>query len=132
MFDGYANTVESCLDLWASGDAEWSRPARRSLKHLKKLARPFPVARPRALLYAGRIQLLDGHPRRARRLWQRSLDLATRLGLPYEIGRGHVELGLLDRAGGDEGAAGRHLDDARAVFVRLEAGFDLARIDASV
>ncbi len=131
MFDGYANTVEACLELWASGDTEWRRPARRSLKHLKKLARPFPVARPRALFCAGRIQLLDGHPHRARRLWKRSLDLAAHLGLPYEIARCHVELGLLDRAGGDEEAAGRHLDEARAIFVRLEAGFDLARIDAS-
>jgi len=131
MFDGYANTVEACLDLWASGDTEWRRPARRSLMHLRKLARPFPVARPRALFYAGRIQLLEGHPHRARRLWKRSLDLATHLGLPYEVGRCHVELGLLDRAGGDEEATGRHLDEAHAIFVRLEAGFDLARIVAS-
>jgi tetratricopeptide (TPR) repeat protein len=131
MFDGYANTVEACLELWASGDTDWRRPARRSLKHLDKLARPFTVARPRALLYAGRIHLLDGHPRRARRLWRRSLDLATRLDLPYEIGRSHTELGLLDRSGGNEAASVRHLDEARAIFVRLEAGFDLARIDAS-
>jgi tetratricopeptide (TPR) repeat protein len=131
MFDGYANTVEACLELWASGDTEWRRPAKRSLKYLDKLARPFTVARPRALLYAGRIQLLDGRQRRARRLWKRSLDLATRLDLPYEIGRVHAELGLLDRSVGNEVAAARHMDEARALFVRLEAGFDLARIDAS-
>lgn len=131
IFDGYANTVEACLDLWASGDADWRRPARRSLKHLDKLARPFTVARPRSLLCAGRIQLHDGHPRRARRPWQRSLDLATRLDLPYEVGRSHAELGLLDRSAGDEVASVRHLDEANAIFVRLEAGFDLARIDTS-
>lgn len=128
MFDGYANTVECCLELWAQGDESWAKPTRAALKKLRGLARPFPVARPRAALLTGRVLLINGNPRRAMRRWRRALDLGTRLDMPYEIARAQAEMGLLLRMRGKEHGATALLDEARSTFAHLGAQFDLERV----
>ena len=128
MFDGYANTVETCLELWSEGDDSWAQPSRSALKSLRSLARPFNVARPRTMLFAGRIHLIKGHPRRAMRSWRHALELATRLDMPYEVGRSRAELGLLLHARGKQHEGARHLEQARLIFEHLGAQFDLERI----
>ena len=131
MFEGYANTVETCLALWEAGDAEWERPSRKALKSLRGLARPYKVALPRAQLFAGRIHMINGHHRRAVRSWKQAHELALRLDIPYEAARANAEIGLLLRARGRHDEAEAHLQQARIVFEQCGAPFDLQRIAAS-
>ncbi len=131
MFDGYADTVECCLELWAQGDASWAKPSRTALKRLRGLARPFRVARPRAALFAGRIHLINGHPRRAMRRWRQALELGTRLAMPYEIARAQAEMGLLLLSRGNLVDGTVLIDSARSTFALLGAQFDSDRLAQS-
>ena len=131
MFEGYANTVETCLALWEAGDTEWERPSRQALKSLRGLARPYKVARPRAKLFAGRVHMINGHRRRAARSWKKAHELALRLDIPYEAARANAEIGLLLRERGRHLEADAYLDQARIVFERCGAPFDLQRIAAT-
>ena len=47
-------------------------------------ARVFPIARPRVALLEGRVAALDGHRRRARRVWLKGLRLAERLEADWD------------------------------------------------
>ena len=128
MFDGYANTVECCLELWGQGDESWAKPTRMALKKMRGLARPFRVARPRAALFAGHIHLINGHHRRATRRWRQALELGTRLDMPYEIARAQAEIGRLLIASDKRADGTALLDAARTTFARLGAQFDLDRL----
>jgi hypothetical protein len=96
------------------------------VRALNNFARVFPIAAPRAGRWRGVAAWLDGHPALARTVWARSLATATRLAMPYEQALLHYEMGRHAR-----GPARRaHLAQARAIFARLGATGDLARLDA--
>jgi tetratricopeptide (TPR) repeat protein len=51
ILEGYAGVTELYLDLWMAGDQMAARPAQQALAALRRFARIFRTARPRAWLY---------------------------------------------------------------------------------
>jgi tetratricopeptide (TPR) repeat protein len=107
---GYAGVAEVYLTLWeglltAQPDilaalekaerSEIARAARQACKAMHSFARVFSIGAPRAWLYQGWLERLDGRLRRAQRAWQRSLEAATALHMTYDMGRAYFEIGRI-------------------------------------
>jgi hypothetical protein len=145
--EAHAGVPEVCLALLeldghggsspgGAGDpdpAELRATAAPALRRLRRYARTFPMARPRALICLGWSSWLDGRAGAARRAWARAVREAERLQMPYELARAHHELGRhltpgqrsplgLDRAG--------HLERALAGFQAVGCSADLRRVQA--
>jgi predicted ATPase/DNA-binding SARP family transcriptional activator len=141
--EAHAGVPEVCLGLLepdgpgggAPGidPAELRATAAAGVRRLRRYARTFPMARPRALICLGWSAWLDGRPAAARRAWARAVREAERLRMPYELARAHHELGRhlaagersplgLDRAG--------HLERALAGFQAAGCSADLRRVRA--
>jgi len=78
----------------------------------------------------GDVELVDGDAYTALGALRRALGLWQELRAPYQAARARVAMALACRALGDEDGTTLELDAARAVFERLEAATDLARVDA--
>ena len=133
-FEGYAGAAKAYLALWEAGGDQspaereaLAKSARQACKTLREFARVFPVARPRAWLWQGLYDCLDGKLRRARKAWHKSLAEAVRLGMPYEQGLTHYEIGR-HLATGDP-ARQEHLGRAMEILWQIEAAYDLARVE---
>lgn len=129
-YEGYAGAAEVFLALRERGcgasraeRAAVERGARAACAALERYARVFPIARPRALVCRGLLAHGDGHPARAMRAWDRAVDAARRLGMPYEEGRARFERGR-HRPAAEEGL--HDLRQAAVLFERLGAAWDLA------
>ncbi len=139
--EAHAGIPEVCLALLEPDgggvpgvdQAELRATAAAGVRRLRRYARTFPMARPRALICLGWSAWLDGRPAAARRAWARAVREAERLRMPYELARAHHELGRhlaagersplgLDRAG--------HLERALAGFQAAGCGADLRRVQA--
>jgi predicted ATPase/DNA-binding SARP family transcriptional activator len=137
--EAHAGVPEVCLALLeqdgggAAGvdPAELRTTAAAGVRRLRRYARTFPMARPRALICLGWSRWLDGRPIAARRAWARAVREAERRRMPYELARAHHELGRhlaagersplgLDRAG--------HLERALAGFEAAGCGADRRRV----
>jgi len=136
-FEGYAGAAEVYLALWEAETQQAQRAltqsdlralATQSSDMLWNYAKTYPIGRPRALLFKGLADWLEGAPAEAVKRWQTSLVEAERLGMPYEQGLAHYEIGR--HVVGDE----RHhqLAQARQLFAKLGAAFDLARTQAEM
>jgi len=100
--------------------ASWLRKSGRAcLAALKQSEACRPVM-PEAMCLQGIYEWLRGKPAAARRWWQKSLVEAERMGLRYDAGMAHFEMGkrLNERA---------HLEKAEAIFAEIGAEWDLAR-----
>lgn len=91
IIEGYSGTVEVYLALHArSQDAPRAerrrvdRAAKNMCRALLRFARIFTVAEPRAWLLLGRYEYQKGRLAAAQRAWQKSLEAAQRLAMPYE------------------------------------------------
>jgi DNA-binding CsgD family transcriptional regulator len=78
----------------------------------------------------GAVQLTQGDARAALGPLRRAFALWQQIDAPYEAARTRVLMGLACRALGDEEAGRLELDAARAVFERLGAAPQIARLDA--
>ncbi len=78
----------------------------------------------------GAVELAEGDARAALGPLRSTFEAWQRVEAPYEAARVRVLMGMACRAFGDDEGAGLELDAARAVFERLGAAPDLARIDA--
>ncbi|MEE8504712.1 MAG: response regulator transcription factor, partial [Kiloniellales bacterium] len=78
----------------------------------------------------GAVELADGDARAALGPLRRAFEAWQRVGVPYEAARVRELMGMACRAFGDDEGAGLELDAARAVFERLGAAPDLARINS--
>jgi class 3 adenylate cyclase/tetratricopeptide (TPR) repeat protein len=125
ILEGYAGVTEVYLDLWMAGDPTAARPARQARAALRRFARAFPVARPRAWLYEGLAAHHAGRQRRALAAWHKSLKAAERLGMPYEQGRASYELGRHLPSG--HPARQAHLSRACEIFADIGASYELTR-----
>jgi eukaryotic-like serine/threonine-protein kinase len=130
MLDAVADLAEAYLGLWeAQGpDNDTRRGTEIGRRLLRSYARVFPIIGPRAALIEGWYARLNQRPRAARRNWERSLQLADELSMPYEVARAHLELGLYTAGPEKE----RYLARAHQMFVELEAQGDLARLQAAI
>lgn len=91
IIEGYCGTVEVYLALHArSQDApaaerrQADRAAKTMCRALRRFARIFTVAQPRAWLLQGRYEYQKGRLGAAQLAWQRSLEAAQRLKMPHE------------------------------------------------
>ncbi len=92
---------------------------------LGNFARTFPIGKARNLLCKGLLDWQSGHTEAASKKWQQSLDMATKIGMPFEQGQAHFEIGRHLKA--DDPARKQHLSEAAAIFARLGAVYDLSR-----
>jgi ATP/maltotriose-dependent transcriptional regulator MalT len=114
----------------AAGDVE---EARRACQELQSLADAFDtdILRAWAAQAHGALALAHGDAPAAIGPLRRAFELWERLEAPYEAARVRVLVGQACEALGDAEAAGLELDAARAVFARLGAQPDLARLEIS-
>lgn len=143
--EGYAGVAETFLTLWenqltggraAAETGLLHKSARQACRALHQFARTYPLARPRAWHYQGWYDWLAGRADRAYTAWGRSLADAGRLGMPYEQGRAHYELGRRLPPPGQSAGGGldcqEHLQRARHIFAELGAACDLARVNVAL
>ncbi len=124
----YAGVAEVYLTLWENGDTDLKPQAERACNALHQFAQVFPIGQPADWICRGLYDWLAGYPRRARHAWQKGLAAAERLEMPYEQGWAHYELGR--HAAAQEQQA--HLTQARELWARLGAAYDLRRVDDSL
>ena len=86
--------------------------------------------RPAAWLFRGWYNWLDGHPQRAYKHWEKGLVAAKEVGMRYELGRIHLEMGRHAAAG--DLAREEHLRQARAIFAQMGANYQLQRTEAAI
>jgi len=106
--------------------------ARTACRELENLAAVYDteLLRDMAAHARGTVELADGKPREALPFLQRARQAWQELDTPYLAARTRVELARACCELGDEEGASMELDAARAVFERVGAAPDLARIDA--
>ena len=80
--DAPGYVADAVLRCHLAGGVGMARAARDCARAARRLARTYPVARPKAPLTRGDIAYVGGHPRRALRHWQRSAEAARALDLP--------------------------------------------------
>jgi predicted ATPase/DNA-binding SARP family transcriptional activator len=125
--EAHAGTPEICLALRRQGGtvaapAELRATATTGLRRLRRYARSFPMALPRALTCVGSFHALDGRHGAARRAWARAAREAERLAMPWELARAHQELG--GHLGADERSSlgldrAAHLQRAGTILASL-------------
>lgn len=98
--------------------------ARAACKHLRKLARVFPVSLATAWLWRGIYNWKAGHPSRARRSWSQAIERATHLEMYHAMGQIDLEVGR--RIGGPEGLT--QLKRAYARFKTMGAEHELLQV----
>jgi tetratricopeptide (TPR) repeat protein len=130
ILEGYAGVTELYLDLWMAGDQTAARPAQQARAALRRFARTFLTARPRAWLYEGLAAHHLGRRRRAIAAWHKSLRTAERLAMPYEQGRAHYELGRHLPSG--HPARPAHLRRACELFADIGATYELTQVQAAM
>ena len=97
---------------------EWLRKAKRVRREALRLAKVYRYFLPGAMMLQGKYEWLMGRPSFAEEWWQKSLKAAEEMGMRYDMGMTHLEMGkrLKDRA---------HLEKAEAIFAEIGAEFDL-------
>jgi len=100
--------------------AAWLKKAGRACRDGMKLRLAFHPGKPKAQRLQSRYEWLKGNPAQAQGWWHQSLAEAETLGMRYELGLTHLEIG--QRLG--EGA---HLEKACEIFAEIGAELDLAR-----
>jgi class 3 adenylate cyclase/tetratricopeptide (TPR) repeat protein len=98
----------------------WLRQAGPACRDAMKRIKFFELGAPEAMLLQGRFDWLSGRTSAARDWWDKSAREAARLGMRYDEGLAHAEIGsrLSDRA---------ELETATAIFSEIGARRDLAR-----
>jgi tetratricopeptide (TPR) repeat protein len=118
---GYSAAAEVYLALWEAGfETEGiDRLTKDACDVLHRYAQIFPVGKPRDLLWRGTYHQLSGRQARASKAWQQSLAEAERLGLEYDQGLAHYEIGRHEETG--DSKRQRHLSQAVDIFAELGA-----------
>lgn len=118
--EGYAAVAEVWLRLWEREQSTQAQAAaRQAVKVLRRFARNFPIARPRAGLWQGLYLQLAGKPGRARAVWQKSRHAARQSGMPYDAALVLVEMSRFLPP--DDPARSENLAEAGQIFDRLDA-----------
>ena len=113
---------------WAPDAASVPRVVRladEAVDALSRFARQLPLGRPHAHLWRGLSAWLAGRKSRAMREWHAAASVGTRLGLRYEVGRAHFEIGRHLPEGESRSS---HLRQAREEFERLGCAVESERI----
>ena len=118
------NLAEACLYAATKCDGSqrtgWLNKARSTLRTALRESPKFPVKSSQALRLQGTYEWLCGKSAGAQNWWQKSLAEAERMGLRYDLGIGHLEMG-------QQLGAHQHLEKAAAIFADIGAELDLAK-----
>ncbi len=121
LFQGLTGIAEVYLDRWLSDKNRnhWEKLARQACRNLHNYARIFNIGRPMAWYYQGYCDWNEDKKKRAIKAWQKSLDEARKMKMPYEEGLANLALGLhLETR---EPAREYHLQQAVIQFAELGA-----------
>jgi DNA-binding NarL/FixJ family response regulator len=113
----------------AGGEVEAARGACRELETISGAHRSDQL-RAMSAQARGALALADGESQAALVALREALQTWQELEVPYEAARVRVLVALGCRTAGDEDTASWELEAARAVFDRLGAGPDIARVDS--
>ena len=106
LLEAHAGVVACYLTLWERARRHPAavvvlrRRTRQAVRGLAGFSRIFSVGGPRTQFYAGQIAALEGHPARARRVWQAGHAQAQALAMVYE----QAQLAAALARGGGAGA----------------------------
>jgi tetratricopeptide (TPR) repeat protein len=118
VLDGFTGAAEAQFAAWAKGSSRSAPAAKaaaeRAVKKLIGYSKVFPIGRPAALRYSGRLKEQIGDESGARSEWVKALEKAQRLKMPFEEALTTLNLGRLE---GDAGS----LQQAREMFERMGA-----------
>ena len=89
-----------------------------------------PISAAMAAQARGAVELAEGRPEAALGALRRAWSVWQQVEVPYAAARVRVLMALACRAIGDDEGSGQELDAARAVFERLGATPDVARVAA--
>jgi class 3 adenylate cyclase len=103
-----------------SEKARWLRKAKRACKTALKQIKAFRPGAPEAMLLQGRYEWLRGRPEAARKWWLKGLADARQIGMRYDQGMIHLEVGQRLNEYSE-------LEKAEAIFAEIGAEFDLAK-----
>jgi tetratricopeptide (TPR) repeat protein len=116
--DGFTGSAEACFGLWSGrssrNSASNKAAAERAVKKLVGYSRVFPIGKPAALRYSGRIDEFDGDHKSAIATWSKALDAARRLQMPFEEALTSMNLGRV-------GADTERLEHALRLFTSMGA-----------
>jgi serine/threonine protein kinase len=130
-FDGMTAVAEAALSTWESSGAPADRErAETACKAARVFGSIFPIGRPFAALWEGLLAQLSGRPQKAQREWNRAIDEAERLRMPYEHGRALFEIGRHLERGHPERL--RLLGRAEVLFAGAGAEHDRGRALAEI
>ena len=119
VLDGFTGAAEAQFGLWrrsrARSAAASKAGAEKAVKKLIGYSKVFPIGRPAALRYSGRLKEHAGDAKGARSDWVEALQQAETLKMPFEEGLIRLNLGRLD---GDRS----QLTQARDLFESVGAG----------
>jgi tetratricopeptide (TPR) repeat protein len=105
----------------ASEKATWLHKAKGASRAALRESPKFMPKLPKAMRLQGTYEWLNGKPAPAQKWWQKSLAEAERMGLKYDVGMIHLEMG--ERLGQRE-----HLETAEKILGEIGAQLDLARV----
>jgi class 3 adenylate cyclase/tetratricopeptide (TPR) repeat protein len=119
VLDGFTGAAEAQLGSWSRGrarNAAAKAAADRAVKKLIGYSKVFPIGRPAALRYQGRLKVEGGNDNGARADWKEALQTAQTLEMPFEEALTRLNLGRLDN---DRDL----LEQARDLFERMGARY---------
>lgn len=119
----YLALFEDAQNRKVGGEPGLKNAVRQALGVVGGFARVFPIGRPRAFLWRAVDATLTGRNHKARRLWEKAIAAAEKLGMTHDIGVICYHRGRL--AMGNERA--QLLDKAMRIFEKTGAEYDLAR-----
>jgi hypothetical protein len=123
--------LEHAIQFGEGSAGDVLKRVRKSRAAALSTARKVAFRMPEVLRLAGREAWLRERKAEALDWWRQSIDCCERLGARPELGRSLGEAGLALRAEGGElrgRSAAACLDEARAIFERLDLEFDRAKI----
>jgi class 3 adenylate cyclase len=95
LLEGYSGAVRVYLDLWERDrdlDPQLKQHAKQLCKVLGDYTKIYPIGWPEVYLLWGRLEKLSGRPKKALRRWERSLEWAVKLEMPYVEALAQVEI----------------------------------------
>jgi eukaryotic-like serine/threonine-protein kinase len=127
-FPAYNGFAVTFIELWENqkNSVQLEKQAALACKLLRQFAGIYPMATACATLYDGRYQWLKGDTSKALRLWEKSLDTARKMHMPYDEGLAHYEIGRHMDA--KDPQRNVHLADALKIFEQLGAQYDVERV----
>ena len=96
LLETYSSVTEIYLSLWEANmdnNHKYKVKARKAGEEFFKYAKIFPIGKPRALLWKGVYECLEGKSKKAIKTWEKSLINSTNLNMPYEKGKYYFEVG---------------------------------------